>query len=160
MECKNVKNELPDYATGSMNEEIKKDVAAHLASCANCQKELAFLQATETALRELDGKVPPEWLWNKIEGKLYEEKKSRLGLPQFFLRPALAFTFALFLLGLSYLRFSPPSQPPQIAANVKAIVVTEATFHAAPFVEQYYMTEAGNPVAQDGYLTVLDEGWK
>lgn len=155
MECKNVKNELASYAIDNMNEEIKKDVAAHLSACANCQRELAFLQATETALHELDGKEPPEWLWNKIEGKLYGEKKTWLGTAQIFLRPALAFTFALLLAVLSYLKFSPPPRPPQDAANVKALVVTEATFHAAPFVEQHYVTEAENPIAQDGYLAML-----
>lgn len=160
MECKNVKSYLPDYATGGVNEEIRKDVAAHLAACENCQEELAFLHLTETAIHELDGKEPPEWLWNKIEGKLYGEKKTWLGMPQIFFRPALAFTFALLLAVLSYLKFSPPPRPPQVAVNVKALVVSEATFHAAPFVRQHYMTEAENPAAQDAYLAILDEGRK
>lgn len=160
MECKSVQKSLADYVVGAVHEDVKKQMDAHLQTCESCRFEFLFLQKTPSGIRGLPQVEPPEWLWNKIEGKLYEEKKSWLGLPQIFLRPALAFTFALLLLGLSYWKFFTPTHAPQVAVNMKTLMVTESTFHASPFMEQHYMTESENPAAQDAYLAMLYEGEK
>lgn len=158
MECQIVKKSLADYSVEAGHADMKQQMDEHLKTCEGCRSEFLFLQKTSSAIHELPQVEPPEWLWNKIEGKLYEEKKSWLGLPQIFLRPALAFTFALLLLALSYWKFFTPSRAPQVAVNMKTLMVTESTFHAAPFVKQHYMTEAENPAAQDAYLAMLYEG--
>lgn len=158
MECQTVKKSLADYVVDAVHEDVKKQIDEHLKTCEGCRSELLFLRKTSSVIHDFEEAEPPDWLWQKIEGKLFEEKKSWRQVP--FFRPAAALAFALLLFVVSYWKISQPSRRLPVVAALKTVDVTEATFHAAPFVEQYYATEAANPVSQSAYLSVLNEGEK
>ncbi len=156
MECHNVQKSLADYDTGAVHEDIKKQMDAHLNTCDTCRTELLFLHKTSSAIHDLQEIETPDWLWQKIEGKLFEEKKPWWQVSLF--RPVAALAFALLLFVVSYWKLNQPSPRLPVAVTLKTVDVTENTFHAAPFVEQYYATEAANPVSQNVYLAVMNEG--
>lgn len=158
MECQSVKKSLADYVVDAAHEDVKKQIDEHLKTCEGCRSELLFLRKTSSVIHDFEEAEPPDWLWQKIEGKLFEEKKSWWQVSLF--RPAAALAFALLLFALSVYKWQQPVSYHAVTPNVKTVEVTEATFHAEPFVQQYYATEAANPVSQNVYLSVINEGEK
>jgi anti-sigma factor (TIGR02949 family) len=59
MDCRDVEDRLSAYLDGELPVELKSRVAAHLAGCEACQRELAALARLEAALGRLQAPVPP-----------------------------------------------------------------------------------------------------
>jgi len=52
---------LPWYATGRLDSQDRARVEAHLATCAECQAELAIERRLEAAVAELPAEIGPGW---------------------------------------------------------------------------------------------------
>lgn len=89
MNCHNIKNLFPDYLTGDLERDQKKDVQAHIADCLECRKELEDLTLTWNKLGVLEEELPNPHLRSRFYAALenYKEEwerarygaKSRMG---------------------------------------------------------------------------------
>jgi hypothetical protein len=52
---------LPWYATGALDPEDRRQVDAHLATCATCREDLAFEKRLKTALNEIPTATDDQW---------------------------------------------------------------------------------------------------
>ncbi len=77
MNCKKVKELiLTDYLDRQVNEEQKKQIEKHLASCVNCKEyELAARKTVIEPFNKTERVNPPEEIWHKIKGQVEEEQK-------------------------------------------------------------------------------------
>ncbi len=77
MNCKNVEDLiLTDYLDGQMDEEQKKLIEKHLASCVHCREYV--LTARKTVIAPFDNSErvnPPAVLWHKIREQIDEEEQ-------------------------------------------------------------------------------------
>jgi|UniRef100_A0A7C3SJE3 anti-sigma factor RsiW len=60
MKCKKVQDNLSAYLDGEVPEPLSRELEAHLQTCAECQKELAWFRRLERALAALSAPAPPE----------------------------------------------------------------------------------------------------
>jgi hypothetical protein len=76
--CQDIENLLPLYPDGVLSDVEKQAVLEHLAGCAACRKELAYLQKTSQWVNELPAVEEPAWFQQKIMARVREEadKKS------------------------------------------------------------------------------------
>lgn len=81
MKCKRVKELiLTDYLDGQANEEQKKNIEKHLASCGLCNEyELAVRETAFDPFINAERQNPPESAWHKIKEQI-EEEQQRQGL--------------------------------------------------------------------------------
>lgn len=76
--CQDIENLLPLYPDGVLSDAEKRAVEEHLAGCAGCQKELAYLQKAGQLVDQLSSVEEPPWFQQKIMARVREEadKKS------------------------------------------------------------------------------------
>jgi anti-sigma factor RsiW len=70
MICENVKKKLADYAVGGLDEQARTQIETHLASCADCRRELALLEATGAMLEPVEMVEPPAGMWDRLQERL------------------------------------------------------------------------------------------
>lgn len=75
MNCQEIQELLSAYIDSVLDEQTVKKVEEHLASCTNCQLELADLQFTVDLIRELPKQEAPSHLRESLMTRLAEEKK-------------------------------------------------------------------------------------
>ncbi len=77
MNCKNVEDFiLTDYLDGQMDEEQKRRIGKHLASCVHCREyELAARKTVITPFNNSEKVNPPAELWYKIKEQIEEEEQ-------------------------------------------------------------------------------------
>jgi len=69
--CEEIRARLDDWAEGTLPAEARRDVAAHLATCAACAAEAQELKALLAAAAELPREIlPPRDLWAGIDARL------------------------------------------------------------------------------------------
>jgi hypothetical protein len=69
--CEEIRARLDDWAAGTLPAEERRDVAAHLATCAACGAEARELKALLSAAAELPREIqPPRDLWTGIDARL------------------------------------------------------------------------------------------
>ncbi len=85
MKCRKVRDLiLTDYLDGQANEEQKKNVEKHLASCKLCNEyELAVKKAAFDPFINAERQNPPEAAWHKIKEQI-EEEQQRPGITSSF----------------------------------------------------------------------------
>ncbi|MDI6890757.1 MAG: zf-HC2 domain-containing protein [Thermodesulfovibrionales bacterium] len=99
-----IKEILPKYLEGSLPEEMRNDVKAHLKDCQDCRDELSFI----TELVRIEVPDPGDLFWEilpqKVRGAVETKRDKRFSLKSLFLRrlPAVAAIAALLLLVLIY----------------------------------------------------------
>jgi anti-sigma-K factor RskA len=71
---------LAPLALDALDADVRARVEAHVATCAECQNELDGLREVATALGNAV-EVPPEELWTKIAGHLYDVPRDEAALP-------------------------------------------------------------------------------
>jgi anti-sigma factor RsiW len=69
--CEEIRARLDDWAEGTLPPQERRDVAAHLATCAACAAEARELKALLAAAAELPLEIlPPRDLWAGIDARL------------------------------------------------------------------------------------------
>lgn len=71
--CRDVENLLPLYPEGALSESERRVVEDHLAECAVCRKELAYLQKAGKLVNQLSPIEEPPWFQQKIMARVREE---------------------------------------------------------------------------------------
>ena len=70
--CKDIENDLPLYDEGVLSAARKQAVEEHLAECAACRKELAYLRKTSELMDHLTAVEEPPWFQQKIMARVRE----------------------------------------------------------------------------------------
>jgi len=95
MKCEEMGERLMDLATGVPPDE---QVQAHLTTCAACSEHLKQMQHTMALLDQWQAPEPSQYFDVRLQARLREETvRGRLGLMQWFRRPALAAAMAALL---------------------------------------------------------------
>jgi len=112
MTCERIEELLSAYLEGELSAQSKREVDAHLASCAGCAELLAVLRETQAALAGFP-EVEPS---GKLMADLYAIPTKKRGFKlvlDYVLRPALQPVYAAFtllLLFVSFVLFVPQGQ--------------------------------------------------
>jgi predicted anti-sigma-YlaC factor YlaD len=103
MDCKQVREQLPDVAagmggnTGESQVEDSISMDQHIASCAGCRAELLELQKTMTLLDEWQVPEPSPYFDTRMQARLREEMARPAGWLSWVRRPAWAMSLAAIL---------------------------------------------------------------
>ncbi len=83
MKCKKIKELiLTDYPDGQMDEEQKKQIEKHLASCVHCKEyELVTRKTVIEPFSNTERLNPPEIIWHKIKEQIEEKQQQELSSP-------------------------------------------------------------------------------
>lgn len=83
MKCKKIKELiLTDYLDGQMDEEQKKQIEKHLASCVHCKEyELVTRKTVIEPFSNTERLNPPEIIWHKIKEQIEEKQQQELSSP-------------------------------------------------------------------------------
>lgn len=101
MTCDTIRPRLDDYLDGTLPPEMAREVETHLASCADCRREVEALRAILAEARALPRSVePPDEVWRGIETRLQARVLPLAAPPRRRLteRPLVLLAAALFLL--------------------------------------------------------------
>ncbi len=82
--CKDIENDLPLYDEGVLSAARKQVVDEHLACCAACRKELAYLRKTSELVDHLPAVEEPPWFQQKIMAGVREEAGKKSFLQKWF----------------------------------------------------------------------------
>jgi anti-sigma factor RsiW len=77
MNCKDIENSLPLYLDNLLSPADMRAVEEHLATCAQCKKELAHLQKAGKLVDELAELEPPPWFKQRIMARVREEAEKK-----------------------------------------------------------------------------------
>ncbi|MBN1460082.1 MAG: zf-HC2 domain-containing protein [Armatimonadetes bacterium] len=101
-ECEKTREQLPEYADGSLVGAPKLAVERHLETCARCTAELAELRTVIAAARAVPQEDPPEHLADRVTRAVRSQAPAapsrfwvRLAVPAAVLTGVVAVTFAL-----------------------------------------------------------------
>jgi len=70
MKCKTAKQWISEYIDGDLDATKKKQLDAHCARCADCQKLLEDFRTISAGAKNLDTYPPPENTWGKIRDRM------------------------------------------------------------------------------------------
>jgi len=87
MTCKEIENLLPGMVDGVLLEAEKKQIEAHMASCASCRKALADLRKADERVKSLEEVEPPPWLKARVMARIREEAGQKEGFLRKFFYP-------------------------------------------------------------------------
>jgi cytochrome c-type biogenesis protein CcmH/NrfG len=123
MNCRNIRDQLPDVALGITP--VPPEFDAHLAGCRDCAETVQALRATMNLLDEWTAPEPSPFWDVRMQARLREEQqKAATGWLHWLRRPALSVAVALSLvagIGLYQAgRFMHTSDMPPAAAHVSA----------------------------------------
>ncbi|HEX8927225.1 MAG TPA: hypothetical protein VF786_15605 [Terriglobales bacterium] len=100
MNCKDIRETLPDVASGAAV--LTPELNAHLSHCDECAGTFADLQATMALLDEWKTPEPSPYFDVRLQAKLREAREqspARVGLLQWFRRPAFSIAATLLVVG-------------------------------------------------------------
>ncbi len=76
--CRDIENLLPLLdSEGALSDAEKHDVEEHLAACASCRKERAYLQKAGRLVRRLPDVLEPPWFQQKIMAEVRKEAEKK-----------------------------------------------------------------------------------
>ncbi len=82
-----IKEMLPEYLKGSLSEDLKKDVKAHLKKCDECKEDVSCL----SELIKIDVPDPGDLFYKtlpqRVKGSLNDESERRFSLRSIFFKP-------------------------------------------------------------------------
>lgn len=97
-----IKEMIPEYLRGSLPQEVRKNIEAHLKDCEECRGELFFI----AELVKVDVPDPGELFWKtlpqKVKTAVEEEKINRVSIKSLLFRPL---PVAVAIMGLVLLIF-------------------------------------------------------
>lgn len=114
MNCKDIRETLPDVASGAAS--LTPELNAHLSHCDECAGTFADLQATMALLDEWKTPEPSPYFDVRLQAKLREARSqttARVGLLQWLRRPAFSIAATLVLaagVGVGYLQVRPKQE--------------------------------------------------
>lgn len=94
MSCRHSRK-LAAYDVGALPEAEARELAAHVAACPACRRELAALQQTAALLAPAREADPPRDLWPDIRARLQPRGRHEVHRHAVAWRPALAMTMVL-----------------------------------------------------------------
>ena len=124
MDCKHIREALPEFVVGALGASAVEDVRQHLAACAECAREREALLATGELLASAPPFEPPRELWSALAPRLRPRRKRRAGwLSAFVLRPstglgAAACIALLIVAAMSFLPARPPAGGPPVGVSL------------------------------------------
>ena len=103
MNCRQLRELLPDLATAAGRDaappEVASHVASHIASCSDCATQLAEFQKTMALLDEWQAPEPSAYFDTRLQARLREEMaRPQVGRLNWLRRPAWAVSLATVLL--------------------------------------------------------------
>ena len=103
MKCKEVKNNLVDFATGKIKSE---EIETHLAECESCRIEYLGIKEVVSILGDYKFEEPSEFYWSNFLPRVKRRISERSGfvftLKPVFLAPSLAVLIIGFLFGIVF----------------------------------------------------------
>ncbi|MCX6898235.1 MAG: zf-HC2 domain-containing protein [Verrucomicrobia bacterium] len=79
--CKDIQNQLADFAVGVLVERERAEVERHFQECPTCQRELSALQRTGAVLDALEPEEAPAGLWQSIRREIETPKQEPAHAP-------------------------------------------------------------------------------
>jgi anti-sigma factor RsiW len=175
MQCTDINELMMDFIYRELETKREDEFRAHLASCARCGSELASLERTRHALRELPDAEPPAAVTarllheaaKRVPRKAAREEEARGGLLSWLsglFRPVIAHpawaaaASLVILVGVVYLRESgvissrPQSSPPSVEARQEKHAGDKAAALAPTSAAEKNMPE-GQATAATGAVT-------
>jgi len=70
MNCGAIRNNLPAYRTGDLDERDTVEVGSHLASCPSCMAEARDEQSRLSLLKSIDEITPSPRVWNRLDAEV------------------------------------------------------------------------------------------
>ncbi|HEY3037972.1 MAG TPA: zf-HC2 domain-containing protein [Pyrinomonadaceae bacterium] len=97
LNCESVSMAAMAITDGNQPELSAEQVEAHLASCADCRRELGQLQELSSLLNSQERRLRTENLWGRIEPRLVGARSTRISavLPSFIFLGALLLGYRL-----------------------------------------------------------------
>jgi hypothetical protein len=81
MHCRKVRDLLSEYVDNRLRPGMRAEIDRHLASCADCSAELAFLQKTVSMVQDLPEAELPEDFRSQLHLRLAKAEAERLATP-------------------------------------------------------------------------------
>jgi len=124
MDCKKIREQMPDVAAGMAA--AAPEMTAHIDACADCAREMEELRKTMALLDEWQAPEPSPYFDVRLEARLREEAAKPARTWRWFVRPALAATFAVLMVAsITFFRGDggpghvvPPKGPDTVVAVV------------------------------------------
>jgi len=126
MDCKRLRELImTDYMDAEASEPLRKEVEAHLRTCAGCRQfEQALREKVSNPFRKLEEVRPPEEVWQRIKESIEEEQAEQCA-------PSLLERL------LDFLRNSFPARRPVYAfSTVISVILVVMFFSFGPFHKQ------------------------
>jgi hypothetical protein len=82
MKHNNIRHMLSEYLDGSVSDQEKVEVEAHLKTCAECENALSELRKTIEQIKSIEEIDPPAWMTQKIMARVRTEAPEKKGLFQ------------------------------------------------------------------------------
>ncbi len=82
--CSDLEHLLPLYAEGALSEEEKRTVEKHLADCAPCRREFAYLSKAGELVKELPQVEEPPWFQQQIMAGVRKEADRKSSVRKWF----------------------------------------------------------------------------
>ncbi|PKN87049.1 MAG: hypothetical protein CVU51_06305 [Deltaproteobacteria bacterium HGW-Deltaproteobacteria-1] len=128
--CHDIQKLLPLYEEGILSDAEKQVVEDHLAQCADCRREKAFLQKADQLVKNLSSVEEPPWFQQKIMAQVREEA----GKKSFWQKWFFPFRFRV---------------PVQIAATIVIAVLAVYIYRSGDDQVQRILPGAPPPAMQD-----------
>ena len=100
MNCKETKNNLAEYASGMEDKTLASDVAAHLQSCKECEKEYSEILTVLEAAVSLKAEDPGAAFWAGYLPALRKKMEKKIGFFEFLSSPVPVVALSLIALAL------------------------------------------------------------
>ncbi len=144
MTCKEARDALLETLTGRTPPDLRRGVAAHLESCADCRAEASRLEGTVDLLRAAPDPEPPDGFWPGFMARLEERNarepvsvwarlRRRISVPA--LAPAAATAIVVLVFVVSTL-LRPAMGPDGAAVNPLTPYLTDSMRTLLPSLEQ------------------------
>ncbi len=112
MNCKDIKEALHSYCDGEASSLEKKTIEEHLASCVECQNEVAKIKDYSSLLKAQEAQRAPEGFAKETmllikERQEYKAEKEDEGIPVDFVLSSMFFFARGLWRGVSFLKYLP-----------------------------------------------------
>ena len=81
MNCNQIRELLPELATGTDATTLQPEVSSHIASCNDCATHLRELQKTMALLDEWQAPEPSPYFDTRLQARLREESRQEMARP-------------------------------------------------------------------------------
>jgi len=100
MNCKEIRNNLAEYASGTENNVLASEVAAHLKNCKECTKEYNEILAVLKAAGSLKAEDPGDAFWSGYLPAFRKKMERKIGFFEFLSTPVPVVALSLIAVAL------------------------------------------------------------